>query len=172
MLYNENEYLDNNEELKKILMKTAFNFADLSKCAAKKVCCLLYKNGNIISIGINGSLPGTINCCDKFKKINGIWYTRNYKVPDAEWEVCEDQEQHHKWSSFNEVHAEVNAVTKTLVPIEDSTVFITHSPCRDCAKLLAISGVRRIYYNIEYDDFYTIKEFLSSKGIDLIRVVI
>ena len=153
MLYNENEYLDKNEELKKILMKTAFNFAELSKCSAKKVGCILYKEGNIISIGINGSLPGTINCCDKFKKINGIWHTRNYRNPNAEWIVCEDQEAHHIWSSFNEVHSEVNAVTKALVSVEGSTAFITHSPCRDCAKLLAISGIRKIYYNIAYDDF-------------------
>lgn len=167
MIYSDNEYLDENEELKKILMETCIKFSSLSKCAAKQVCCLLYKNGNIVSIGVNGSIPGTVNCCDKFKKINGVWHKRDYGVIGSPWCICKDQEEHHIWSSYNEVHGEVNAITKASGNVEGATAFVTYSPCKDCAKLLAISGIRKIYYVKEYDNFYNVFNFLKSKGINL-----
>lgn len=167
MNYCDKEYLDENIIVLQKLMETALNFSELSKCAAKKVCCILYKNGNIISLGLNGTSPGTINCCDKFKKVNGVWYSRKQ---GSYWSECEDQEEHHYWSNYNEIHAEINAISKALVPVEDSVAILTHSPCFNCAKAFLTFGIRKIYYRYEYDDFENVKNFLKSQNIELIKI--
>ena len=168
-MYCDKEYLDEKPEVVNILMETALNFSKLSKCAAKKVCCILYKEGNIISLGINGTSPGTVNCEDKFKKINGEWYIKDPFDSEGEWELC-DKEDHHIWSAYNEIHAEVNAISKALVPVKDSVAILTHSPCWNCSKTFVAFGISRIYYKYEYDDFENVSEFLKMQGIDLIKV--
>lgn len=166
MKYNDKEYLRNNNELKKILMTSALNFAKMSKCAAKQVCCILYKEGNIISIGINGTISGTVNCNELFKKENGIWYEKN----NDNWIVCENQEKHHEFSLLNEVHAEVNALSKTTKSPKGAAAIITHSPCNDCIKNLLAFGIDEIYYYNEYDNFNNMKKFLINKGVYLEKI--
>lgn len=165
-MYKDKNYLDNHPEFIKILMETTINFAKLSKCAAKGVCCLLYKEGNIISIGLNGTAPGSFNCNDLFKKENGKWYnkTENGLI------LCKDQEEHHNWSLYNEIHAEVNAISKALVSVDGAVAFVNYSPCFNCAKTLVAFGITKIYYNKKYDDFDKVCEFLVSQGIDVIEI--
>lgn len=170
-MYTKKEYLDSNPVVVKKLMETALSFAELSKCAAKQVCCLLYKDGNIISIGINGTPPDTVNCNEKFKKVNGVWYhNQNPQGIHPEWVECEDQEMHHRFSNFSEIHAEVNAISKALVPVEGAVAVLTLSPCFNCAKLFVAFGITKVYYHEEYEDFVDIKNFLNSQGIEMIRI--
>ena len=166
MQYCDNEYLNENPIVVKKLMDTAVSFSELSKCAAKKVCCILYKDGNIISIGINGTTPGSVNCCDKFKKINGEWYYKN----NNEWIKSDNQEIHSLWSSYNEIHAELNAISKALVPVTGSVAFITHSPCPNCAKSLVAFGIRKIYFRFKYDDYENVKGYLEVQNIELVQI--
>lgn len=169
MKYCDNEYLNEKPEVVNILMNTAINFSSLSKCAAKKVCCILYKDGNIISLGINGTSPGSVNCEDKFKKVNGQWYIKNPFDPLSAWELCDD-ECHHEWSLYNEVHAEINAISKALVPVAGSVAIVTHSPCWNCAKSFVAFGISKVYYKYKYDDFDNVNNYLKMQGIDLIQV--
>ena len=168
-MYCDKEYLNEKPEVVKILMDTALNFSKLSKCAAKKVCCILYKDGNIISLGINGTSPGTVNCEDKFRKINGEWYTKDPFDPCASWKLC-DSEDHHIWSSYNEIHAETNAISKALVNVENSVAILTHSPCWNCAKMFVAFKISKIYFKYEYDDFENVYEFLKMQNIEMIKV--
>lgn len=161
--YNEFEYLDEHPEVVKILMDTAISFSKLSKCAAKKVCCMLYKNGNIISMGLNGTPSGNVNCCDLFKKENGIW-------KDNKGDILENQNEHHEWSLINEIHAEINALAKAKTDVEGSIAIVTLSPCFNCAKSLVANGIKRIYYNEEYDDITKVKSFLESNNIEVIKI--
>jgi len=50
-----------------------------------------------------------------------------------------------------------------------SDMFITHSPCLDCAKLIFQSGIKRVFYSEEYRDD-TGTEFLKKSGIEVTRV--
>ena len=59
-------------------IKIADEYAKHSKCAARKVACVLVKDNNIIGVGVNGTLSGKTNCCDKFY--------RDWKLNDKkEW---------------------------------------------------------------------------------------
>lgn len=106
-------------------MHSAFNYAELSYCEKKKVGCVIVKENRIISIGYNGTPPGWANCCeDKDGKTLPHVY-----------------------------HAEANAIAKLACSPEsgeNASVFITCSPCIDCAKLLAQIGVKEVYYAEEY----------------------
>lgn len=117
-------------------MKTAFLFADESKCVSHHVGAVIVKDKRIISIGYNGTPPDLPNCCEVFDKDNF------------------DREAHHKWSKDNEIHAEMNAVAfaaKHNVEIDGCDVYVTVSPCNDCLKNLSMTGVKNVYYLYLYD---------------------
>lgn len=122
-----------------VYLKIAENIASLSYCNRKKVGCILVKDENIISTGFNGTPSGMNNC-------------------------CEDSEGETNWFTL---HSESNAILKlaksTLSSI-DSTMYITLSPCKDCAKLILQSGIKRIVYNKKHSCQEGIK-FLISQGI-------
>jgi dCMP deaminase len=121
-------------------MRMAMEWAKLSHAKRKKVGALLVKNGQIISDGYNGTPKGMNNTCE----IPGEDKTR--------WEV---------------IHAEMNAIIKCARfgdSCDGATLYITYSPCRDCSKLIAQSGISRIVYYEEYHDLSGI-EFLRSLDI-------
>jgi len=153
-------YNNANLEWAKTYLKAAETFAERSHCSAKKVCCIIVKNNNIISVGINGTISGTNNCDDKFEKINGLWYKASEKYVDDSLEeeeliLCEDQEEHHNWSLKNEVHAEINALVKAAkhgISVSESLVFLTHSPCQHCALALYSAGIRTFFISNIYEE--------------------
>jgi len=124
-------------------MDTAKRFSELSHCNRLKVGAIVVKDDRIISIGYNGTPSGWDNCCEEEGKTKS--------------EV---------------LHAEANALTKLARSTESgegSNLFITHSPCIDCAKLIAQSGISEVYYAEVYrcDDGL---EFLRKCGIPIIKL--
>jgi len=96
-----------------------------SYCERRKVGALMVKDRMIISDGYNGTPRGFEN-------------------------VCEDEEGHTK--SYV-VHAEANAITKVARSnnsSEGATIYITASPCIECAKLIIQSGIVRVVYSDDY----------------------
>ena len=117
----------------------ANNWASLSKAERKKVGCLIVKDGMIISDGYNGTPSGFDNKCEDIDYFNQL-ITRK--------EV---------------LHAESNAITKLAKSTQSSkgaTMYITASPCQDCAKLIIQAGISRVVYG----DFYK-----NNLGIDLLK---
>lgn len=133
-------------------MDTAKRFAELSHCNRLKVGAIVVKEDRIISIGYNGTPTGWDNCCEDV--------------------VRQDEMGHSVYKTKPEVlHAEANALTKLAKSTESgegATLFVTHSPCIDCAKLIAQSGIREVYYDKVYrcDDGL---EFLQKCGISVIK---
>lgn len=100
-------------------------WAENSYCVRRKVGALLVKNGTIISDGFNGTPSGFEN-------------------------VCEDE---NNVSKPYVLHAEANAITKIARSSQNSdgaTLYVTASPCIDCAKLIIQSGIRRVVYGEKY----------------------
>ena len=151
-------------------METVSLYEKHSKCAAKQVVCILTNSEhNILSIGINGTLPGKANCNDCFKKdSNGDWY----KNIDNEWYIT-NKDGHSKWSLLNEIHAEMNAIKKASQDgnfnLEGATAYISYSPCYNCSKMLALFGIKRIVFRNKYDDYSKVNMFLKSNNIELIQ---
>ena len=109
-------------------------WAQNSYCKRRKVGALLVKDRMIISDGYNGTPSGFENICEE----DGV--TKPYVL-----------------------HAEANAITKVAKSgnsSEGATLFVTASPCLECAKLIIQSGIQRVVYRDEYR---------ITDGIDLLR---
>ena len=132
------------EKYIKAFMKTAKVFAECSTATKLKVGCIAVKDDRIISIGLNGTPNGWSNVCED---------DNNITLPEV-------------------IHAESNMLmklAKTSGGAQGSTVFITHSPCIECAKLLYQSGVSQIYYEIPFRNDDGIN-FLKKAGIEIQRI--
>lgn len=158
----------NNIRWDKTFINSLSLYEQHSKCSAKQVACILVKDNNILSIGINGTLSGKTNCNEKFKKQNGQWY----KKEDNSWKLCEKNE-HSEWSKLNEIHAEMNAIKKATqgngFNLEGVTAYISYSPCFNCCKMLVLFGIKRIIFKNEYDDWKQVKEFLELNNVEALK---
>ena len=119
----------NNETKQEILdkryMRMAMIWAENSYCNRRKVGALIVKNKMIISDGYNGTPAGFEN-------------------------VCEDE---HGITIPYVLHAEANAITKIARSnnsSEGATLYVTASPCIECAKLIIQSGIKRVVYGEKY----------------------
>ena len=123
-------------------MKAATLASVRSPCDRLKVGCVLVKNNRLISMGYNGFLAGT------------------------------DHRSIVRWGHEQAtIHAEINAITdaaKRGVSIDDTVAYITHYPCINCFKALASSGVKKIYYQVDYKNDPFLEEL--GYGISLIKV--
>lgn len=115
-------------------MHAAEVYAELSTAKRLQVGCVIVKDNTIIGIGYNGMPSGWDNVCEtvKFKDFTGTVVTKS--KPEV-------------------LHAETNAiakVAKSTNSTDGATMFITHAPCLDCAKLVYQSGINSVYYRDTY----------------------
>ncbi len=122
----------------------ATEWAKLSHCERKKVGALIVKDGMIISDGFNGTPSGFDN-------------------------YCEDEQGYTKWYVL---HAEANAilkVAKSTNSCQNAVLYITLSPCKECAKLIHQSGIKRLVYIKQYKDTSGLK-FLEKAGVEVQQI--
>ena len=149
-------------------MKVAKTFADLSYARRLHVGAIVVKDDRIISIGFNGMPSGWDNDCEN------IEYTYDERdTVDGGWTYNKDNKQWSRLKTKPEVlHAEMNALMKLAKSNEsglDSSIFITHSPCLDCAKGIYQAGIKEVYYSTDYRSTDGI-DFLNKCGITVTRV--
>lgn len=157
-------------------MKTAETFAELSHAKRLHVGAIVVKDDRIISIGYNGMPAGWDNNCEdkRYDSGAGGWispeeFDEQYPYTELHGEF-QDQKVRYGLKTKPEVlHAETNAIAK-LARSSDSglgaDIFITHSPCLDCAKLIYQSGIKRVWYGTEYRDSAG-PDFLRKSGIEV-----
>ncbi len=131
-------------------MKTAEVFAELSHARRLHVGAIIVKDDRIVSIGYNGMPAGWDNNCEYEVLVEeGEDYTTELKTrPEV-------------------LHAETNAIAKLAKSNEsglDATMFITHAPCLDCAKLIYQSGINAVFYRDAYRSEDGV-HFLKQSGI-------
>ena len=149
-------------------MKTAETFAGLSSAVRLHVGAIVVKDDRIISIGYNGMPSGWDNTCeDKIYCDDGDWSEQQLpKTQNLPW-------LKYKLVSKPEVlHAETNAIAKLAKSTESgdgASIFITHAPCLDCAKLVFQSGINSVYYRNSYRSDSGIK-FLEKAGVQVTQV--
>jgi dCMP deaminase len=137
------------EKLKHAYMQTAETFAELSHARRLHVGAIVVKDDRIISIGYNGMPAGWDNNCEDRE------YTYDERdTGSGDWTYNKDTKQWSKLKTKPEVlHAETNAIAKLAKSTESgdgSVLFVTHSPCLDCAKLIFQSGIRSVFYRNSY----------------------
>ena len=124
-------------------LNMAKEWSKLSHCKRKQVGALIVKNGMVISDGYNGTPTGFDNSCEN-------------ESGETNWFV---------------IHGEANAILKCAKhghSCDGATLYQTHSPCRDCSKLILQSGIKRLVYLEDYKDRSGI-DFLKRSKIEVIK---
>ena len=125
----------------KYYIKVAQLCAKNSYAVNLQVGAIIVKDGQIMSDGFNGTPCGFENKCE-VQNVDGSLHTLSYVL-----------------------HAESNAILKCAKygrPTNGSTLYITHSPCIECAKLIIQAGISRVVY---------LEEYKNLDGIELLKRV-
>jgi dCMP deaminase len=133
-------------------MKTAETFASLSSAVRLHVGAIVVKDDRIISIGYNGMPSGWDNNCEEL-----VYRIAEEPILKTKPEV---------------LHAETNAIAKLAKSTESglgATMFITHAPCLDCAKLIYQSGISSVLYRNSYRNTDGVT-FLEKSGVQITQV--
>tara|TARA_Y100000389_G_scaffold199523_1_gene238060 strand:- start:2734 stop:3174 length:441 start_codon:yes stop_codon:yes gene_type:complete len=133
-------------------MDVAERFAQLSSATRLQVGAIVVKDDRIVSIGYNGMPSGWDNCCEDVVREDEV----GFQVTKTKAEV---------------LHAETNAIAKLAKSGESglgATMFVTHAPCIDCAKLVYQSGIATVYYKNKYRSTQGL-EFLDKSGVEVIH---
>ena len=131
-------------------MKAAEGYSELSYAKRLKVGAIITKDDRVISIGYNGTPAGWDNNCED-----------EIRYPDTEGITLKTKPE--------VLHAEANAIGKLARSSEsgiNATMYLTHSPCFDCAKLIHVSGINKVFYRTEYRNTDGI-EFLNKCNIEV-----
>lgn len=140
-------------------LDVAARYAELSQARRLKVGAVVVKDDRIISIGYNGTPAGWDNNCED-------------EIPeeiDAESRTITPARLVTKPEV---IHAEENAIAKLARSHESgagASMFITHAPCAQCAKLILVSGIKNVYYRDVYRDDAGIK-FLQQGGVNIEKI--
>ena len=133
-----------------LYMDWATRAAQLSHARRLQVGAVIVKDDTVISYGYNGMPAGWDNDCeDQTYDEDGFHITLKTK-PEV-------------------LHAESNAIAKLAKSSNSglgAELFVTHSPCIECAKLIYQSGISRVYFGKNYRDDAGIK-FLEKSGIEV-----
>jgi dCMP deaminase len=154
-------------------MDVAERFAQLSSAKRLQVGAIVVKDDRIISIGYNGMPSGWDNCCehkeyDLSRDINGDYFPD----PHNHFPLADEQGRYALRTKSEVLHAESNAIAKLAKSPESgegASIFITHSPCIDCAKLIYQSGIATVYYKNDYRSTQGI-DFLNKSNIEVVKV--
>ena len=160
-----------------LYMDWAKRAAELSHARRLHVGAVIVKDDTVISYGYNGMPAGWDNDCE-----DKVWDTGaggwldpeefDAKYPYEGWHEEAGRNVRYGLKTKPEVlHAESNAIAKLAKSTNSGTgadLFITHSPCIDCAKLIYQSGIRRVYFGEHYRDNAGI-DFLTKSGIEVVK---
>jgi len=127
-----------------IYLRMAKVWSENSHCKRMQVGCLIVKDKSIIADGYNGSPSGFPNACEDSNMVT---------LPHV-------------------LHAEANAITKlakSTQSSDDSTLYVTLSPCFECSKLIIQSGIKRVVFSEIYRKPDSLN-FLLEAGIELVKI--
>jgi dCMP deaminase len=130
--------------------------AERSTCPRAKVGAVIVRDKNLLATGYNGAPAGLPHCTE----VGCLMYTSKTPAGDPE-ENC-----------YRTIHAEINAIAqaaKNGASIRDADIYITHTPCIHCFKVIVNTGIRRVFYEREYK-LQTLAELLAHTDVRLEHV--
>ena len=131
--------------------------AERSTCLREKVGAVIVRDRSILATGYNGAPAGLPHCLD----VGCLIYES--KNPDG------DVEQ----NCFRTIHAEINAITQAArngAAIRDADIYVTHTPCIHCMKVLINTGIKTVFYARPYK-LPTISSLLAHARVTLVEVL-
>jgi len=156
------------ERYESLYIDIAERIAKMSHAKRLQVGSVLVKDGCIISYGWNGMPSGFDNNCED--KV----YAKEWSIDNNTWEYQEEDGGHpYNLKTKPEVlHSEANCLMKiarSTNSSEGASLFVTHAPCIDCAKLIHQSGINSVYYRNSYRDELGIN-FLKQCKVEVTKV--
>ncbi len=152
-------------------IKAANAYAELSYARRLKVGAVIVRDDRIVSIGYNGTPAGRDNNCEWL-----IWpgtKIKNTLKKLSNVEISDRLAQGAELLSKDEVcHAEMNAImfaAKNGVSTDNCSLYVTHSPCFECAKMIVQCGINTVFYEQVYRDDTPIK-FLTECNVRVIEL--
>ena len=142
----------------KYFMDIAKRTAENSYAVRSKVGAVLVKDNRIISTGWNGTPAGFDNCCEE-------------KVKQQSYYDSQVNPLGLKTKS-NVIHAEANAIyfcAKHGISTNGTVLYITLSPCANCALAIIQAGIKTVYYAEKYRDTTGLK-ILNTANIETIQL--
>lgn len=131
--------------------------AERSTCPRASVGAVIVRDRNILATGYNGAPAGVPHCTD----VGCLIYES--RAPGGELES----------NCYRSIHAEINAITqaaKNGAAIGGADIYVTHSPCIQCMKVLVNTGVRTVFYERPYK-IETLTWLMDTARINLVQVV-
>ena len=154
-----------------LYMDWAKRCAELSHARRLHVGAVIVKDDSVISYGYNGMPAGWDNDCE-----NTVFVLDEEVMGTDMISLGYTQTENGNWVKLKTkpevLHAESNAIAKLAKSSNSgvgSSIFVTHSPCMECAKLIAQSGISSVYYNENYRDDAGIR-FLEKSGVEVTKV--
>jgi len=130
--------------------------AERSTCKRAKVGAVIVRDKNILATGYNGAPAGLAHCTE----VGCLIYES--KTPSGEIEE----------NCYRTIHAEINAIAqaaKNGVGIRDAAIYVTHTPCIHCMKVLINTGITQIFYERDYKA-NTVRDLLASTDVVIKRI--
>jgi len=150
-----------------LYMDWAKRLSQLSHARRLQVGAVIVKDDTVISYGYNGMPAGWDNNCED--KV----YANEWSINNNEWQYKDEGDKPYNLKTKPEVlHAESNAISKLARSHNSGAgadIFITHSPCLECAKLIYQSGISRVFYSQDYRN-RTGVDFLLRSGIPVEKI--
>jgi dCMP deaminase len=144
-------------------MAAAEVYSKLSSAKRLQVGCVVVKDNTIIGIGYNGMPSGWDNECEVLIPEQEIVDIESRSITYIEERLVTKSEV---------LHAETNCLAKiarSTNSSEGASLFVTHAPCLDCAKIIYQAGIKEVYYKHSYRETSGI-EFLKKCKIEVIQV--
>jgi dCMP deaminase len=163
-----------------LYMDWAQRTAQLSHAQRLQVGAVIVKDDSVISYGYNGMPAGWDNDCENVEWCSaGGWldpeeieerWPHEGTYLDADGNTMQGR---YRLKTKPEVlHAESNAIAKLAKSSQsgcNASVFITHAPCLDCAKLIYQAGISNVYYRNSYRDVAGV-DFLEKSGVAVTQI--
>ena len=152
MMDGEKEKLKN-EKYIDLYMNLAERIAKMSYAKRLQVGSVLVKNHNIISFGWNGMPTGWDNSCEELEYVlkEECYYTEEWLKDNGYSETANG------WTRLKSkpevLHSEANClmkVSRSTNSSDGASMFITHAPCLECAKIIYQAGIKEVYYKNNY----------------------
>ena len=137
-------------------MTIARHVAGRSTCTRAHVGAVIVRERSILATGYNGSPAGLPHCTEA-----GCLIYRSQTPSGESEENC-----------YRTIHAEINAIAqaaKNGTGIGGADVYVTHTPCIHCLKVLINTGIRRVFYDKAYK-LETVRELLEQADVELHHV--
>lgn len=152
-----------------LYMKMAQSVSELSSAVRLQVGTVIVKD-NVVTFGYNGTPSGWDNTCE-YKEYPDK-YDKHSEWADLYFPLQEPDGTYYRLKTKPEVlHSEANAlmkIAKSTVSSEEATLFCTHAPCIDCAKMIYQAGIFTVYYRDTYKNELGL-EFLIKSGVNVTR---